>query len=230
LNLLIGGDSYYGTHTVNLPYKKYPREFNPPRELEIKISCKDTRPGLPVYIIAFQVGEVLDRKSDEFDAHLFEDLNLLQENVGACGVESADMKIEDYVKSLHVSWELLPPGTLDETVERLFGNKTPTKEEKNVTQERYEFFLKLKPKSLVFGNSGFRRYFGALLEDDLVVFENIEYGNAIYVLFDEWEILSRRSRLDLMSGNFGKDFERIVHKSGWREKVRALVTQKRKER
>lgn len=33
------GDSSNGTHTVDLPYEKYPREFYPPRELEISITC-----------------------------------------------------------------------------------------------------------------------------------------------------------------------------------------------
>jgi hypothetical protein len=222
------GDPYNGTHTVHLPYKKFPREFNPPRELEISMVCKDPRPDLPVYVIAFQVNEVLDKEEKNFNRKLFEDLNLLQENIGACGVEQADIKIADYGKTLHLSWEILPPGTLDETIERIFKGKTPSTEQKNVTAERYSFFQTLKPKSLVFGSSGFRRYFGALLEDNLVVFENIEYGNAIYILFDNWEELSKRSRLELVSGKYGKDFERVVHNNGWKDVVKNIVNAKRK--
>jgi hypothetical protein len=223
------GDSYNGTHTVDLPYKKYPRDFYPPRELEILMASKDIRPGLPTYVIAFQVQEVLDKKDKDFNNHLLENLNLLQENVSACGVEAAEMPFADYAKSLHVSWEILPPGTLDDTIERVFRGKTPSQQQKDVTKERYNFFLTLNPKSLVFGQSGFRRYFGALLEDDLVVFENIEYGNAIYILFDNWEELSKLSRLDLMSGKFGESFERIVHTTGWKGKVRDAVAKQRKE-
>ncbi len=222
------GDSYNGTHTVDLPYEKYPRDFHPPRELEISMICKDTKPGLATYILAFQVQEVLDKKDENFKDYLLEDLNLLQENVGACGVEAANTAIADYTKSLHVSWEILPPGTLDETIERIFRGKAPTEQQKDVTAERYNFFQTLKPKSLVFGQSGFRRYFGALLEDNLVVFENVEYGNAVYVLFDNWEDLSKLSRLDLMSGKFGDSFERVVHTKGWKEKLRNIVTARRK--
>ncbi|MBP6977627.1 MAG: hypothetical protein KBB71_04865 [Lentimicrobiaceae bacterium] len=221
------GDSYYGTHTVDLPYHKYPRDFRAPRELEILITCKDTRPGLPEYIITFQVQEILDKNDVDFNKRLFENLNLLQENIGSFGVEAASIPLSEYSKSLYVSWEILPPGTLEETIERVFRGKIPTKQQKDVTTERYVFFQSLKPKNLVFGQSGFRRYFGALLEDNLVVFENIEYGNAIYILFENWEELSKLSRTELLSGRFGISFDRIIHISGWKEKVKTIVTEKR---
>ena len=221
------GDSYNGTHTVDLPYEKYPRDFNPPRELEILMTCTDVRPGLSEYIIAFQVQEVLVKTDTDFNDRLFENLNLLQENVGSFGVEATSMPIADYAKSLHVSWEILPPGTLNETIERVFSGKNPTAQQKDVTTERYKFFLTLNPRSLVYGQSGFRRYFGALLEDNLVVFENIEYGNAIYILFDDWQELSKLSRLDLMSGKSSTSFERVIHTSGWKGKVKAVVAEKR---
>jgi len=222
------GDSYNGTHTVDLPYEKYPRDFRPPRELEIIMSCKDVRSGLSVYVISFQIQEVLDKHNKYFEEHLLENLNLLQENIGACGAEAASMPFSEYSKSLHLSWEILPPGTLDETIERVFRGKSPTQQQKDVTTERYNFFRSLKPKSFVFGESGFRRYFGALIEDDLVVFENIEYGNAVYVLFDKWEELSKLSRLDLLSGKFGDSFERVVHKDNWKKKVGMIVLAKQK--
>ena len=222
------GDSYNGTHTVNLPYQKYPRDFQSPRELEIAMTCKDTRPDLATYIVVFQVQEVLDRTTKGFENKLFENLNLLQENIDTFGIEAGDMPIADYAKSLHVSWEILPPGTIDETIERIFRGKNPTSQQKDVTIERYNFFLSLSPKNLVFGQSGFRRYFGALLEDNLVVFENIEYGNAVYILFDNWEELSKLSRLDLMSGKFGKSFERVIHTGDWKTVVKDIVGKRRK--
>ena len=75
-----------------------------------------------------------------------------------------------------VSWEVLPPGTKEEAVERVFCGRTPSPEERGVVEDRYTFLMGLKPKNLVFGLSGIQRYFGAQIADDLVVFENIEYG------------------------------------------------------
>lgn len=223
------GDWSNGTHTVYLPFQRYPREFRPPRELTLAIQSKDTRPGLPVYIIAFRVEEVLSQKSKLFKHRLLENLNLLQENVGACGVEPADESIANYAKTLHVSWEIFPPGSRDEAIRRLFHGRSPTNDEKDNAGERYDFFMSLKPKSLVYGSSGFRRYFGALLEDNLAVFENIQYGNAVYVLFDGWEELSKKSRIDLLTGKYGTDFKRVIHKSGWKGQVRGIVAAKRDE-
>ena len=223
------GDWSNGSHTVYLPFERYPRDFQPPRELEITLIPQDTRPNLPAYIIAFRVEEVLSKKRKDFKETLFENLNLLQENVGTCGVEAANISLSEYAKSLHVSWDILPPGTRDEAVGRLFRGRVPTQEEKNVAGERYDYFMSLKPKNLVYGTSGFRRYFGALLEDDLVVFENIQYGNAVYILFNNWKELSKKSRIDLLSGKYGTDFKRIVHTQGWKGQVREIVAARREE-
>lgn len=222
------GDSYNGTHTVYLPYKKFPRDFKPPRELEISVYCKDTQPGQNYYIIVMRVEEVLDRNSKDFNERLLENLNLLLENCGRFGVEEASATMLEYAKSLNVAWEILPPGTLDEVLERVFRGKSPTLKEKDVTSERYKFFMSFKPEKLIFGQSGFRRYFGAMLEDDMVIFENVAYGNAVYVLFGDWERLCKLSRLDLMSGRFGDSFERIIHTGKWKDKVKDIIKQHKK--
>lgn len=218
------GDSYNGTHTVNLPYKKFPREFRSPRELEIVINCDNKEAGLSEYIISFQVLDILDKNDNDFENKLFENLNLLQENVGMIGVESADMSISEYTATLNLSWEILPPGTLEDTLQRLFRTKQPTDKQKEVASQRYTFFLSLKPKNLIYGRSGLRRYFGAQITDGLVVFENIEYGNAIYVLFDNWEKLSQLSRIDLLSGEYENQFIRIIHEGPWEREVRKIIS------
>lgn len=223
------GSPYNGTHTTYLPYERYVRDFRPPRELSIEMSCMDKRPALPAYIINFRIDEVISRKQKNFKKTLFENLNLLQENIGACGVEPSSVSLSDYAKSLHVSWEIFPPGTRDEAIKRLFRDRMPTQEEKNTASERYDFFMSLKPKNLVYGSSGFRRYFGALLEYNLVVFENIKYGNAVYIIFEKWEELSTKSRLDLLSGKYEKDFERVVHATDWKRQIREIVAMKREE-
>lgn len=219
----------YGTHSVDLPYERYPREFRAPRELTISASCENRKPALPFYVIAFRVEEVLESDQRDFMEKLFENLNLLQENVGACGVESADVSISEYSKSLHVAWDILPPGTKEETLERLFRGRNPSQEERDVAGERHDFFSSLNPQRLVFGSNGLRRYFGALLESDLVVFENIQYGNAVYILFNKWEDLSRKSRIELLKGKYEEEFVRVPHVAGWKGKVRAVVAEKRKK-
>ncbi|HBS3633883.1 TPA: hypothetical protein MAG00_005558, partial [Klebsiella pneumoniae] len=106
---------------------------------------------------------------------------------------------------------------------RIFKGKNITDDKKAVAENRYEFFMSLEPKKIVTGNSTFSNYIGAMLEDDLVVFENIEYGNAIYILYDDWDEISKLSRIDLLSGRAGSNFDRIIHSGNWKEEVRKKV-------
>lgn len=213
----------YGTHTVDLPYEKYPRDFHGPKFLSIKVSSPNVDPNQSKYIIIFEVDQVLDPKDRSFEFDLLELLNLLQENVGACGVQKSGATLADYIKSTIVDWEVLPPGTKEEAIARLFRNRLPTPKERKIVEERYDFLMGLNPPELVYGMSGNSRYFGALISKDLVVFENIEYGNAIYVMFDQWKDLSKRSRTELMSGRYGKGFERISHEGSWKKKVKDII-------
>ncbi|MDZ1756463.1 hypothetical protein M2Z52_26545, partial [Klebsiella pneumoniae] len=92
-----------------------------------------------------------------------------------------------------------------------------------VSLGRNDLLIRTFPKKIVTGNSTFSNYIGAMLEDDLVVFENIEYGNAIYILYDDWDEISKLSRIDLLSGRAGSNFDRIIHSGNWKEEVRKKV-------
>lgn len=221
--------SHYRTHTVWLPHKAYPIDFRPPRELEIILHCPDISPTRSSYIIAARVNEILSQTASDFNRLLFENLNLLQENFGACGVETADTSVKEYARTLLLSWDILPPGSRDEAMARLFKGKKPSQQQLDTAESRYDFFENLDARNIIVGSSGFRRYFGALLEKDLVVFENIQYGNAIYVMYDNWEALSQQNRLDLISGRLGNKFDRVIHRDGWQNEVKFLVEKKREK-
>ncbi|ECD6637436.1 hypothetical protein E2355_08150 [Salmonella enterica subsp. enterica serovar Java] len=215
------GDSSNGTHTVRLPYEKYPRDIIPPTLIAIEINHKQPSDGH--FIFNFRVTRILDKQSNKFDDELLFDLNLLQENLGKCGIENADKPISTYADTLIVSWKIFPPGSKEETLARIFRGKNITSDKKNVAGNRYDFFMSLEPKKIVTGNSTFSNYIGAMLEDDLVVFENIEYGNAIYILYDNWDDISKLSRIDLLSGRAGSNFDRIIHSGNWKDEVRKKV-------
>ncbi len=223
------GDSYNGSHTVYLPYEKYPRDFIAPNLATLVIEVADKRPGREQYGITFRVDTVLDRESSDFENELLTALNLLQENIGACGIQRSGVRLEDYLETRSLAWEILPPGTREEVVSRILGERETAWDRRRVG-ERYDFLMSLNPAHLISGTSGFVRYFGGQLADDLVIFENIEYGNAIYVMFGEWEELSQRSRTELLSGRFGQNFERVPHVSGWEDRVRSIVAERRDQK
>lgn len=217
------GDWGKGSHTTSWYRERYRRDFDPPRELEIAIHCSNPEPGRNGYMIAFKVDEPLDPAAEEFDERLLYNLNLLQENAYGAGVEPAEADLEAYSATLRIGWEILPPGSREEALERLFQGRQPSQVERDVADARLQFFDSLTPRRTIIGTSGFRRYLGALLESDLVVFENPTYGNAIYVMYGDWEELSQKTRIDLLAGRCGDDFDRVVHAAGWEQKVRRLV-------
>lgn len=221
------GNSDYGTHTVALPGERYPRDFIAPKNTQITIESLNQEPNQSNYIIKFQLSEVLNRDDDNFEERLFDCINLLQENVGCCNLVNADVTIRDYIQTLNLSWEILPLGTVDEALERIFRGHNPSQQEKDTATERHTFFMGLDPRKLIYGRSGLQRYFGALIKDDLVIFENVRYGNAIYIMFENWEELSQKSRIELLSGTHGSGFERIIHKGDWKTQVNGILNANR---
>jgi hypothetical protein len=220
------GDSYNGTHTVWLPNEKYPRDFIAPSLASILIEAADQQPGREQYGLTFRVDTVLDRQSPSFEDEFLVALNLLQENVGTCGVQPSGVQFNDYLETRSLAWEILPPGTREEVVSRILGERNSSQDIRRRVGERYDFLMSLKPARLISGTSGFVRYFGGQLADDIVIFENIEYGNAIYVMFGDWETLSQQSRTELLSGRFGTNFERVIHGPGWEERVRTVLAER----
>lgn len=217
------GDSYKGTHTVAIPYEGYPIELISPRFLKIKTELLNANTTNTNFLFRFTLSEVLNKKDKDFKAKLFDCLNILQENLSDFDVEKSDITTQEFLATHHISWEILPPGNKDEFISRLFFGRNYTNQQKEVAESRYDFFMSLRPENIIIGASGFQRYFGAKLNNNIVLFENTDYGNAIYIMYDNWEELSKRSRIELLSGRFGTNFDRVIHTGDWKKKVRFII-------
>ncbi len=217
----------YGTHEVNSPIKGFLREHISPTDFSITLECPDISSGKKFYAIKFVVNSILDKNDVNFGDELLYCLNILQENIGACGVEKAATQLSDYRNTLRVNWEILPPDNIDEALKMIFKGRKPSTKQIKDTKERMSFFYSLEPQDTIVGSSGFGRYIGAKINDNLVVFENVVYGNAIYIMFEDWKKLSQRTRLELMSGVHGQNFERVIHNDGWQAKVTRIVEEHR---
>jgi hypothetical protein len=222
------GDWSNGSHEVEWHRMVYRRDFHPPPELAIQMELLDTEPGSePRFVIKFQVADVLNQSHPEFEDLLFFNLNLLQENVGACDVFKHDADLPDFLQTITVEWEILPPGDRKGNLAKILAGRPPDKTSRTVA-ERYDNLAALGPLNFIHGQSGFRRYFGAKFAGDLVVFENIEYGNAAYVMFERWESLSQKTRLELLAGP-ADGFVRVVHRSGWQSQLNKIVEEHREK-
>jgi hypothetical protein len=220
------GDWSNGSHEVSWTREVYERGFIPPKELTLSVELVDTRDN-GEFLVKFAIDQVLRKTADDIEDELLYNLNILQENVGAVSVFASTATLEDFRATIRLAWEILPPGTVDDTLKRILAGKPPVLVEKqSEMRERLQLLRQLKPRNYVAGTNEFLRYFGALFEDDLVVFENLNYGNAAYIMYENWEALSQRSRVDLLKGP-RDGFHRVPHSDGWEDRLAGLVRRHR---
>jgi hypothetical protein len=217
-----GDAATYGTHLHSQDRDVYQVQIFEPRMFPIKIELLN-EPGASQALFKFEVGQVLDRKSPLFDDDLLFCLNLLQESTGVASVYASDSTQEDFIGTIHLDWEVFPPGTADKVIEALAKGRggLPSKIA-GIVAARIRLFNKLPVKHIIRGTGSFAAYIGALYADDLVVFENMTYGNALYILYDDWKDVSKRSRLELLRGTSAK-YDRIVHSNGWEERFEEMI-------
>lgn len=210
------GDPSNGTHTVALPYKRYPRYLLPPKNWYFRTRIV-SEISSDKYLIAIEI--TTDFISTEIE-DIFFGINMLQESFGNINVKS---KEEDYpvIDAETVEWQIFPPEERDSILEKVLrGRNLP--EIRRLLQDRLDFLYSLEPQSLVYGSMGIQSYIGAKFREDLVIFENPEYGNAIYFLYEDWRELSRLSRTQLLTKE-PDEFTRITHKRGWENQVKSLL-------
>jgi hypothetical protein len=220
------GDSSKGYHEVCHDREIWQKEIEPPREYSIFVEKIEYDATSDLVVLKFKVEVCLDREDKNFDRELLFCINLLQENIGLSDIFDSEMSKEDFLSSILVEWEFLPSGTIDEVVEQIsqkFKRITPQMIEK--IRDRYEFISGLGHLGFVFDKNGMGRYFGAKFADNLVVFENIRYGNAMYVMYENWQELSQLTRLELLVRD-ARDFDKVVHKNGWKSKVKSIISKK----
>ena len=214
-----GDASTYGTHTTEREREVYQVEFDEPRGHAIVAEILRASEGdRPTVLVKFSIDTVLDKTESGFDKELLWALNVLQENTGVAGVFQSDATRADYLGTIALDWQVFPPGTADEVIcmlrKRRTGRATKTD---IVMEERVKLFSSLKPTAYLAGTAKFSAYVGAQFAHDLVVFENVRYGNALYVLYDDWRDISKRSRIDLLQGT-SERFDRFVHNDGWEDR------------
>ncbi|MFF2015726.1 hypothetical protein [Paenibacillus sp. NPDC058177] len=190
-----------------------------PREIHVLVEIIESD-ELTV-TIKFSLDQYIDRQSSTYEEDLLFHCNLLQENTGVCNILEADATNDDYLNTLYVNWEILPPGELniERNINFLISKfRNPTKEIQEIIADRINFFESLNPIQYIVGESKFSQYIGAMIKEDLVLLENVRYGNAIYILFENWKELSKLSKTELLNSNH-RNFVRITHRGNWKNKV-----------
>ena len=215
------GDWSNGSFSLWQQRMVYPVDEYGPTDYSIEIDLLQSFEN--GFVFKFALDCVLDPSDADFDEDLLFCLNVLQENIGSCGIDRSDKGREEYVATTLVDWEIFPPGSLERFLARAkagLGKSDPKANQ--VIEERVEEFRRLSPERFILGKAGFNRYIGAVLPRNIVVFENIRYGNALYVLYENWEDVSQRSRTELLKGT-SAEYERIPHVDGWVDQFREAI-------
>lgn len=214
------GDWDKGSHTHSSVRRVFQRETWYAQQLGILIDAGDPLDGqVPM---AFRVDRVFDRNNlNERDLRLA--ISLLRENIHAhASIVPTQLSVADWLADQRVTWEILPRGeaSFGRVVERLKAN--PSSPRIREMQDRYQAIDSMHPGAVVVGDGEFSRYFGFKFRDDLVVLENLDYGNALYAMYEDWSLLSQRSRVDLLA-DANAHYDRIIHRAGWQDRLKLLL-------
>lgn len=221
---IYGDASRNGTTTAAIPREVYERDDFPPYFFHIGISIQEQRQDGSLGVV-FSVDEIFSKESQTFDEDLLFAINLLQENTGVSGVVEAENP--EYVFSRSIDWSVFPPGNMDEVRLALCEGRTGISQD--TVSERLSLFEQFRPIEYLRGLGGNDHYIGAKYADDLVVFENLKYGNALYALYENWEELSRKPRNELLKLQ-SSQYDRIIHTQGWETRFVVLMQKQLEER
>ncbi len=222
------GDLDRPTFSLYRTMQVWQREIYEPKEWSIttKLLNTNTENEQTTYTLKVSIDQLLDKTEVDFKEKLFFALNMLCENFSYFDVFSSDATLDDYLRTIKVNWKIFPNGDGSNFTSKIFGryrNITP-EIERNI-KLRAEFLAQMNPIEYIFGTCHNRQYFGAKFSDELVVFENTRYGNAIYLLFADWEDISKMSRSEILKLPSDR-FIRIPHKAGWESALKTLVKEK----
>lgn len=153
------------------------------------------------------------------EKYVKEAINLMLEIYGICYVYDDVINIEKTINRKRCNWEILPPGE--------FPSRHVKKQLKaaNLKTDTYDVerlnYIELYNSSIIVeGINGFKGYY-AYLYERYCVLESAMYGNATYIIpVDNWEILSQRTKKELIDENHvvGK----INHNEKWKWKIKNM--------
>lgn len=202
---------------VDVPYKRYPRTYISPPSMEISFIYNNE-----VKII--KINKIFKYTSNNFD-DIKHGVNLLLEIFNRCEVFTKDLDIINKPSVRRLNWDILPKGKypwdklqpkLDEIIKREPKGNHP------VINNRFEKIRQYDPEFTAIGRAGFRGYviFG-FPKKELYILESTKYGNATYVLSENWEKLSKLTKAELLQNDLHKD--RIIHRESWENEIDKLL-------
>lgn len=148
-------------------------------------------------------------------------INTMLEIFRSCEIVQNDLERLTPPSELRANWVILPPGEhpwerIEAHIIKVFAGKAPSVQQ--AALQRQQVILSHEPDVTWRGLGGFSDYIAYIFKDrGLVVLESIYYGNALYVLGQNWEDLSKLTKAQIIGQQLAE--HRIVHSKGWIERL-----------
>ena len=210
--------------TINMPYKRYPREIIPAQK--IKINSHLINSNNNVFELGFVFDNIITKGNNNWEDNLLFLINLSLELFDEFDLVDVNTDIS-LLKIIKTNWNILPPGEypfeiIEERIKQeIKKSKIPLDQ---FELKRLDFFKPMHSDFTAIGTGGFKGYviFG-FEEKGLYLLENFRIGNAIYIFDNAWKDYSQKTKKELIGlvKNNGK-VRRIVHNGNWQQKINAL--------
>lgn len=210
-----------GTHPVSFSKEVFQKERRYGQQIEAAVTRRDEPRDSLVGTVRMPLQAPYDDAAEQ--EYLYA-ASLARTWFGSVTAYSVNEQGIPEIPNERVTWEFLPDGTIDdlrEAVERRFGGSIPPREIE-IMIDRLEKVESLGPEKRLMGTSGLQRYIGYQFGEDFVAFENPRVGNALYLLYGDWQALSQLSRSELLASRSG-EYDRIIHSSRWFQALRRAV-------
>jgi len=199
------------------PYKRYPRSHVPAPSIQLTLHT-DTE-GNQVVLTSLIEDWSLNQQN------LIHAVNLLLDIFGKATFFDEKLKQVLTAPVHYLNWRVLPEGKHPYSVLRQEVRESINrvkKGNKSFVTHRLERINSYDPAFTAIGQGGFTGYviFG-FPSRGIFILESILYGNATYVLGEDWEKISRMTKAEILDSKLHKD--RIVHLRKWFAKIRSLL-------
>lgn len=206
------GHTHYGVQTRD--YEAYPRGRIPAPEEFITGMSKDGQ-----IVVA---SRTFSREENE--AGIVNTLNVFLECFPSFEIVRPDLTEATEVRK--INWKILPQGVYPferakQALEDYFQGLN--NDDRATASERIRAITRHTPDFIAVGVGGFSDYvvFG-FKRRGRFVFESPNTGNATYIFRDEWEMISRLSKREILQGNLHED--RIVHNLRWHRAINDAIS------
>jgi hypothetical protein len=209
-----GGTSH--SKVVYIPYQRYKRRIIP-------------APGEEVSLVNnTDVAVILSRKltySPSTQTEVKHVINLFLEIFGECQILRENLIPIVKAPTQRLNWNVLPPGrypwekakeVVKNYTQNLSANKTAIIKNRLITITNHE------PDFIAIGSAGFDGYWVlGFSKKNLYLLESLRFGNATYVLNQDWQAISQMTKAEIIAGELCE--ARIIHKEGWTVNINNLL-------